>query len=62
MNADQLVLQAIGYRLKISAAAAREVIGDLESAGVHMRYIETTGELCTNCATHYSTESGFCVR
>lgn len=57
-----LAAQAIAYRLKLSMAATRELLDDLEQAGVYVTYEATTGDLCPNCATHYATEAtGFCV-
>lgn len=54
--------RAIAVRLKLSMPAVHSLIDDLEHAGVFVTYRETTGDLCPNCAEHYATESGFCVR
>jgi hypothetical protein len=58
---DTDVARIVGYRLKLSGHSVRELLDDLESAGVHLRYVPTTGDLCP-CSYHYATESGLCVK
>lgn len=53
--------RVIAYSLKQPMSAIRHYIDDWEGAGVHVRYVATTEELCP-CGYHYATESGLCVR
>lgn len=54
--------RAIAYRLKWSMAAVRELLNDLEAAGVSVVFAPVSDEVCPNCGLHYATEeTGFCV-
>lgn len=59
----QEAARALSLRLKWSMADVRHLIAELESDGVYVTYVPTTGELCPNCTAHYATErTGFCVK
>lgn len=53
----------IALRLKWRMADVRTFVAELESVGVYVTYVPTTGDLCPQCVAHYATErTGFCVR
>lgn len=55
------ICKALAVKLKWSMSDVRALVEDLEGEGIQLVYAPVTKELCSNCAAHYATETGFCI-